>query len=253
MNRERTQAQLVKIIQFATRREFNLHANLEGANLRGADLSYANLLGADLYRADLEGADLRNADLRNADLLGTDLRGADLRGANLYRANLRGADLEGANLTGANLTYANLTGANLRGADLYRADLRGADLEGADLTYASLSDAIGLLSASDYLEANFEFQSDGSMIVYKTFNRHYAPNTNWLLEPNSIITETCNPCRVTDCGSGINVAKRDYDGFGNGYLWKCIIKPQWLGGVVVPYHTDGKIRCERLMLIEIVS
>ena len=170
-----------------------------------------------------------------------------LHRADLYEADLRNANLSRANLSGANLIGADLRGANLSGATLHEADLRNANLSGANL-----SGATGLLSASQYLEDNFDFLPDGSMIVYKTFDRHYTPPHNWVIEHGSIITETCNPCRVSECACGINVAKRDYTDFGTGDLWKCIIKPQWLGGVVVPYHTDGKIRCEKLQLVEIV-
>ncbi len=34
-------------------------------------------------------------------------------------------------------------------------------------------------------------------------------------------------------------------------LW-LLIKWEWLPGVVVPYNTDGKIRCERAMIIGVV-
>ena len=138
-------------------------------------------------------------------------------------------------------------------ADLSSANLRYADLRYADLRSADLSESKGILSASEYLEKNFEFLADGSMVVYKTFGRHYPTPASWVIQPMSIIEAPCNPDRGTDCGSGINVAARNWDDFGNAPLWKCIIKPQWLGGVVVPFGTDGKIRSEKIQLIEIVE
>ena len=189
------------------------------ANLSGANLSRADLRGADLSRADLSGADLSRADLSGADLSGADLRGADLSGADLSGANLRGADLSGANLSGANLSRAK-----------------------------------GLLDTVNYMEAHFE-RGERGYIVYKTFGGNYEPPTEWEIKPESIITETVNFDRCTECGSGINVAplewvKREYP---NKQIWKCLIEWPWLVGVCVPYSTDGKIRCSRVRLLEVVS
>ena len=136
--------------------------------------------------------------------------------------------------------------------NLSEADLSDANLSGANLSGADLSGATGLLSSSDFIEGNFTFLPDGSLEVFKTFSHHYAAPDKWEIKPGSIITENCNPCRTSDCASGINVANRNYEDFGKGDIWKCIIKPQWLAGVVVPYGTDGKIRCEKLQLVEIV-
>ena len=194
-------------------------------------------------RANLSGADLRRADLS----------GANLRCANLSFANLSFANLSGANLSSANLRFANLSCANLSFANLSRANLSDANLRGANLRCADLSDAKGLLSAVNYLEANFDRTADG-YIAYKTFGGQYAAPDKWIIKTGSVITETVNPDRCTDCGSGVNVAplewvKKRY----KGDVWKCLIRWEWLAGVVVPYMTDGKIRCERVELIEVVK
>ena len=144
--------------------------------------------------------------------------------------------------------------AYLSGADLSRADLSGADLSGADLSGADLSGAKGLIDTVNYMEAHFERVERG-YIVYKTFGGSYEPPTEWEIKPESIITETVNFDRCTECGSGINVAplewvKREYP---NKQIWKCLIEWPWLVGVCVPYSTDGKIRCSRVRLLEVVS
>ena len=159
-----------------------------------------------------------------------------------------------AHLSGADLRGADLSGADLRGADLSGADLRGADLRGADLSGADLSGAKGLLDTVNYMEAHFERVERG-YIVYKTFGGSYEPPTEWEIEPKSIITETVNFDRCTECGNGINVAplewvKREYP---NKQIWKCLIEWPWLVGVCVPYNTDGKIRCSRVRLLEVVN
>ena len=194
--------------------------------------------------------DLRRANLRGADLSRANLSDANLGHANLRRANLSDANLRRANLRHANLSDANLSDADLRGADLSRANLSDADLSRANLSDADLSGADGLMSSIAYIDAHFERVEKG-FIVYKTFGGQYAPPSKWTIAPESIIEENVNPCRTDDCGCGINVAplewvKKNY----RGDIWKCLIEWAWLPSVVVPYGTDGKIRCERVRLLE---
>ena len=203
----------------------------------------ADLSGAVLSGANLSGANLRWADLSGADLSGAVLSGADLSGANLSGADLSWADLSGAVLSGANLSGANLSGANLSGANLRWADLRRADLSGAE----------GLLQSSNYLDAHFERTPDG-YIAYKTFGGQYDPPKKWVIGAGSVIEENVNPNRADVCGCGINVAPLDWVRSAyRGNIWKVLIRWEWLAGVVVPYNTDGKIRCERVELLEVVK
>ncbi|NCU25103.1 pentapeptide repeat-containing protein [Candidatus Nomurabacteria bacterium] len=165
---------------------------------------------------------------------------------------LNGKGGERANLSGANLSCADLSGANLSWADLSGANLSGANLSGADLRRANLSGAKNLLSSINFLEAHFEKTSDG-YIVYKTFNSQYNAPKDWIIKKGSIITETVNPDRCRDCGSGINVAPKEWvkSNYPNELAWKCLIRWEWLAGVIVPYMTDGKIRCEKVELVEV--
>ena len=213
-----------------------------------ADLSGANLSRANLSRADLSGADLRGANLSEADL-----SGANLSGANLSGADLSGANLSGANLSGANLRWADLSEADLRGADLSGADLRGADLSEADLSEADLSGAKGLLSTVNFIDAHFERIADG-YIAYKTFNSSYKAPDSWKIEKGAVIEEVVNFDRCTECGCGINVAPLEWvKQHMNGKIWKVLIRWEWLCGVCVPYMSDGKIRCEKVELVEVVK
>jgi hypothetical protein len=156
--------------------------------------------------------------------------------------------LRSADLSGADLRSADLSGANLRSADLSGANLRSADLRSADL-----SGAKNLLNTINYVNAHFEKTTDG-YIVYKTFGSQCQPNKEWDIKQGSIIEEVCNSNRQDECGCGINVApiewvKKNY----KGDIWKLLIKFEWACGITVPYVTDGKIRCERAELIEIVK
>ena len=160
------------------------------------------------------------------------------------------ADLSCADLSGADLRYADLSGAILNYADLSSANLSSANLSCADLRCANLSGATGLLNPIDYLAEKFERTEDG-YVVYKVFNECYEPPAKWKVEPGEIITEEVNFCRVNECGCGINAAplewvKREYPGED---IYKLLIKWEWLAGVVVPYNTDGKIRCARAQII----
>ena len=153
----------------------------------------------------------------------------------------------------ANLSDADLRGADLRGANLSDADLRGANLSDANLRGANLSGSQGLLDAINYMEANFE-RTDEGYIVYKSFNSNYTAPDRWKIEPGEVIEEVANPDRTCECGCGINVAPLEWvknDNYNQPY--KLLIRWEWLPGVVVPYNTDGKIRCSKAQILEAVE
>ena len=226
-------------------------ADLRGADLRGANLRGANLSGTNLLRANLSGTNLRYADLRDANLSGADLFRANLSGTNLSGTNLSDADLFRADLSGADLFHADLSGANLRDANL-----SDADLSDANLRDANLSDAKGLISAADYLARTFERTEEG-YVAYKTFNATYRAPGDWVIAPGQVISENVNSNRCQSCGCGINVAPllwvRDNYNTDTHQVWKVLIRWEWLAGVCVPYMTDGKVRCERVELLEVVE
>lgn len=151
------------------------------------------------------------------------------------------------------LRRADLRRADLSGADLSDANLRRADLSDADLSDANLSGSKGLLDAINYMEAHFERTDDG-YIVYKTFGENYRAPESWKIEPGEIIEETVNCDRTTECGCRINVAPLEWlrrEGCNQPY--KLLIRWEWLPGVVVPYNTDGKIRCSKAQILEAVE
>ena len=161
--------------------------------------------------------------------------------------------LSDANLSGADLSGADLSGANLRRANLSDADLSDADLSDADLSDANLSGSQGLLDAINYMEANFE-RTDEGYIVYKSFNENYSAPDSWKIELGEIIEETVNCDRTTECGCGINVAPLEWvRRNGRNQPYKLLIRWEWLPGVVVPYNTDGKIRCSKAQILEAVE
>ena len=144
---------------------------------------------------------------------------------------------------------ANLSGINLSGINLSGADLSGANIEGVNL-----SGAKNLLSPINYLKENFE-RTDEGYIVYKCFNNMYSAPDKWDISIGSVIEEEVNPNRTTTCGCGINVAPLDWvrNEYPYRQVYKLLIRWEWLSGVVVPYNTDGKIRCARAEIIERVD
>ena len=105
----------------------------------------------------------------------------------------------------------------------------------------------------NFLEAHFE-RTDAGYIAYKTFNATYAAPAAWEIKKGAVISENVNFDRCTECGCGINVAPLEWvkGRYGNAPIWKVLIRWEWLCGVCVPYMSDGKIRCERVELLEVV-
>jgi hypothetical protein len=132
--------------------------------------------------------------------------------------------------------------------------LSDADLSRADLSRADLSQCTGLLSAAEWMN-KFEKDNNG-VIVYKRIGKTQYPTPDtWEIKTGAVIEEVCNPCRTTECGCGVNFGMREWceKHYTSATLWKCRISWIDLASVIVPYNTDGKARCERLKLLEIVE
>jgi len=140
-----------------------------------------------------------------------------------------------------------------------RADLRGASLDGASLDRASLvganlSGAKGILSASDWLLENFETTADGIIVCKALGKTNYGAPAHWKIEAGEYLTEVVNPCRTADCGCGVNFGTLEWckKTYPEADLWECLLEWKDLADTVVPYSTDGKARCGRLRLTEII-
>ena len=182
----------------------------------------------------------------------------DLSYSNLSYSDLRYSDLRDSNLSYSDLCYSDLRGSNLRGSNLSGSDLSGSHLRGSNLSGSDLSGSQGLLDAGAYMAAAFDTNADG-FIVYKFESSEptYRPNPAWTFEPGAVLEEVVNPLPTLDCACGVNVAtkawcKRTYDAH-TGKLWKCLIRWAWAPAIVVPYNTDGKIRCSKVELLEVVE
>jgi hypothetical protein len=154
---------------------------------------------------------------------------------------------------GTEKEFSVLRGANLRGADLSDADLRGANLRGANLRGADLSGANGLFNPLEFLKENF-MQTEKGFIVYKTFNNQYSSPSSWMIKEGSVITEVVNYDASSECACGINFATREWiekNVNKECVIWKCLLTWEGLATLCVPYNTDGKARCGKLLLLKI--
>lgn len=132
----------------------------------------------------------------------------------------------------------------------------------------TFSQCTGWASPSEFLARNFERnEANTGYIVYKTFGHLYTPPKEWAITPGSIITENCDLNRMVTCSYGINVAtlewmRNNIDAAHQGIhrdpnspnnIWRCEILDEWLADVCVPIGSDGKIRCGKLKLIEVIE
>jgi hypothetical protein len=96
---------------------------------------------------------------------------------------------------------------------------------------------------------------DEGFLAYKFFGTttHQTP-PNWVVESGSIIEENCDWDRTQLCGFGVNVATLDWIMSNplsySGTVWKVLIRWEWGPGIVIPYNSDGKFRCEKCELVD---
>lgn len=240
-------------------------ANFEGKSLMDCDLSGAELrevsfVGANLIRTNFRGANLQGANFAIANMDRANFRDANLTNAQMIETNLVEADFENAIMhkmdmknsimRGANLRNAYLMGANMNSCYLGDADFTGANLIAVSMTNINLSGAKGLISPAQWME-QFE-RDDLGWIVFKSIgDTEYPHSPRWQIFPGSFLTEVANPNRADDCGCGVNFGTREWCSFiyQSSTLWRCRIRYEDGPGIVVPYATGGKARCERLELI----
>ena len=239
----------------SSERKRGKRANLINADLSNVDLTNANLSNACLINANLTNVNLTNANLIDANLIDADLTNADLTNANLTNANLTSAEFRWSTLKNANFKNTKLEGAYFFGSDLTGADFTGANLKDAYLTNAIMDNCKGLIDPIEYLDKTFK-KTELGYIVYKTFNSQFEAPQTWKIEEKSeIIENDINIDRRESCGPGINVATKEWviSQFGRAEIWKCLIKFEDANdpmNTVVPYATDGKIRCRKLTILE---
>ena len=152
---------------------------------------------------------------------------------------------------GLAVRWAIKNSADLRSANLSGADLSGADLSGANLSGANLSGAQGLPRPSEQLKSLGFASDDQGLIVYKTFGSERTPPAHWTIAEGQTITEVVNHNRQDDCGCGVNVGTLKWveEHYGHDQIWELRIPPHALVDIIVPWGSDGKIRCAEAVII----
>jgi hypothetical protein len=174
----------------------------------------------------------------------------NMKPAKFYKCRFR-ATVEG-DFTGSEFIECKFLSAKLEGCFI-DCDFTGSEFSHVDLHQSTMSGAKGLLSQADFMS---QFRTDGyGVVVYKSFGDMYTPPNEWNIKSGSVIEEVVNPDRTQSCGNGINFATAEWvlKNTASRPVWKCRIEWKDLAGVVVPYGSDGKARCERLTLVSKLS
>jgi len=230
-----------------------IRCDFSGAYIQDVDFYKSNLAGSNFRRSDISGTRFNNCHLANVSFRSAQLAACSFIGSALTKATFTLASLEGVSFTDAILDGSHFTKSALLCCDFRGADLCGTTLVSALISECDFSGARSMPNAIDYLKENFEFTSEG-MIAYKTFGDEFNPNLNWDIKEGAVISENVNWNRFNDCGCGINVAPYSWVSCHySGKIWKILIRWEWLSGVVVPYDTNGKIRCERAEIVEVAT
>ena len=222
--------------------------------------------------AEIVGITVRNIELSDIDLSYCDIRNSTFIDCKFTNVTFKGAHLHDNNFTNSVFTSVQMLSIdginnNFKDCMFYKLLVKSSRLRYSNFTEAKffklsnmidvdLSGSTGLVSPIDFMEKNFEKTKEG-YIAYKSFNTYYNSPESWNLVPGEVIQETPNCNRFEHCGCGINVAPLSWmitdAESGDKEVWKVLIKFEWLPGIVVPYIGDGKVRCERVKLIEKVE
>lgn len=251
-NAEIKNSTLVSTVHVATK---HAYVNFSAATFEGS-----RIVSIFLERVNFSGAILIDTDLTNIVISG------EAKNCYAERCRFTGVDFYGTNLYQSRFSKSVFERVLFESADLSNTDFSDSifddcNLNGAKIDTANFSGVTGLPSAIDCIEDNFETTNEG-IIAYKTFSCYYLPPNSWKIEKGSIIRENVNTSRTQRCGCGVNVGTAqwvyehcfadDKDVQSTG-CWKVLIKWEWLAGVCVPYDFDGKMRCERVQLLEELS
>jgi len=138
--------------------------------------------------------------------------------------------------------------------DFTGSDLSDIYISDCNTSSMNLSQTTGIKKPKEFMNENFEKDEKG-WIVYKGFGYEYPPNPNWVIQPGSYIEETVNPDRSNTCGCGINFATIKWidENYRHAQIWKCRVEFEDACGIIVPYETSGKARCDRLQIIEMID
>lgn len=121
-----------------------------------------------------------------------------------------------------------------------------------------------IIGNAAYLVKNFERVENG-WIAYKIFNSVFMKPDHWVIEAGQVLREDALDTNATEeCSRGINIAEsmewianfieamyQDEEGETVANVWKVFIPDT--ATIVIPNHTDGKIRANEIHLLEVIG
>jgi hypothetical protein len=192
------------------------------------------------------------ASFLNAKILRCSFEGCKIDSATFSLSSITATTFYLTSLTKSSFSQSIMEDCTLKECNLLDVVFRSARFSSVDF-----SGSTGVFDPSEWMRSNLEKTSEG-YIVYKTFGELYRPSVSWDIRPGAIIEENVNPCVTQTCSSGINVSTARYRArkvtWGTlSPVWKCLIRWEWLPGVVVPWDTEGGFRCSKLQLIDVID
>ena len=209
-----------------------------------------------LYDSDFHGSNFGDSSCKSVEF-----HRSNFTDVNAWKCDFNNADFSGCDLTRAYFNECDLRGANFSGAKLIstrfiKCKLDDAAFDEARANRPVFNGSTGMFDPIEFMANHFERTEEG-YIAYKIFDGMYKMPEDWDINPGSVIAENANLNPFDNCGCGINVAPLEWvrafrlknDAFDQP-IWRCLIRWEWLPGVVVPFGTNGKIRCNRVEILD---
>ena len=226
-----------------------------------ANFEYSVMDGVIANRCDFDTARMRAIKLRKVEFISTTLTNTDFQFSFIKDSKIKKCKLSFSRFNGTTCENTDFSGSyfftvNFGHSVFKNCNFTDVYLNDANISNVDFSCTKGIMSQIDYCKQNFEFTNEG-LIAYKVFNRFFTAPEDWKIEKGAVLTENVNYNKATECGCGINVATRKWienvgtdKGWETLTIWKVLIRWEWLMGVSVPFESSGKIRCEKVELVE---
>lgn len=216
---------------------------LYSVNFDFRDLNRSNFVNTEIELGSMTKTNLNYSNFEHSSFSMISAPEADFSHSSFYDVKFRATSLKKADFS-----YTSLINVTFFHCSLMEANFTGAVFSNVSFPFSDLSGAKGFSDPSDFI-AKLEHTPDG-VIVYKTFNQFYDSPSYWEIAPGKILKEECDTNRTVLCSYGINVGTLDWVNKNtSGPIWRCLIRWEWLPGVVVPFNTNGLFRCNRLEII----
>lgn len=227
-----------------------------------ANLEYSVMDNVTASKCDFDTARMRAIRLREVEFTNTDLANTDFQFSSIKDSKIKMCKLSFTKFSGTTCENIDFSGSRFFTADFghsmfKKCDFTDVNFRDANVSNVDFSCTKGITSQIDYCKQNFEFTDEG-LIAYKVFNHFYPAPEDWKIEKGAVLTENVNYNKSAECGCGINVASREWieeniridRRWETLTIWKVLIRWEWLMGVSVPFEASGKIRCEKVELVE---